>query len=311
MISKEKQDKIFELRNNGMKISDISESLGVSERTVGDWCRKFGLTKSIDKDSRFTDFIKIISTYAGDDWEYDTGFVSTHHPVVLRCKHCGNAQVFNADAIRQWKKPGHSHGSCDACSAIKEAQIEYAKASVLYHDCPVCGKSFYGFSTCCSDKCNDEMLANRRKDRFVSTEKTCKNCGKHFMTEFKKNKTFCSEHCRDEYVKSYRHFHKRIRKKKLADAIVDDNITLEGVCRKFNGVCQICGHLVNYNDYTTNYDGYFITGHDYPSIDHIVPLSKGGKHSWDNVQLAHFMCNSMKSDTLSDAYGNVSKTQGA
>ena len=73
MISKEKQDKIFELRNNGMKISDISESLGVSERTVGDWCRKFGLTKSIDKDSRFTDFIKIISTYAGDDWEYDTG----------------------------------------------------------------------------------------------------------------------------------------------------------------------------------------------------------------------------------------------
>jgi len=30
------------------------------------------------------------------------------------------------------------------------------------------------------------------------------------------------------------------------------------------------------------------------SIDHIIPLSRGGTHEPDNVQLAHFICNSIK-----------------
>ena len=32
-----------------------------------------------------------------------------------------------------------------------------------------------------------------------------------------------------------------------------------------------------------------------PSIDHIVPLSKGGEHSYANCALAHTGCNSAKS----------------
>jgi 5-methylcytosine-specific restriction endonuclease McrA len=31
-----------------------------------------------------------------------------------------------------------------------------------------------------------------------------------------------------------------------------------------------------------------------PSLDHIIPVSKGGSHTWSNVQLAHFMCNSLR-----------------
>jgi 5-methylcytosine-specific restriction endonuclease McrA len=27
------------------------------------------------------------------------------------------------------------------------------------------------------------------------------------------------------------------------------------------------------------------------TVDHVVPISKGGRHVWDNVQLAHFGCN--------------------
>jgi 5-methylcytosine-specific restriction endonuclease McrA len=33
-----------------------------------------------------------------------------------------------------------------------------------------------------------------------------------------------------------------------------------------------------------------------PSEDHIVPLSKGGEHSYENVQLMHFGCNSSKNN---------------
>jgi 5-methylcytosine-specific restriction endonuclease McrA len=30
------------------------------------------------------------------------------------------------------------------------------------------------------------------------------------------------------------------------------------------------------------------------SIDHIVALARGGSHTYDNVQLAHFLCNNLK-----------------
>jgi 5-methylcytosine-specific restriction endonuclease McrA len=35
-----------------------------------------------------------------------------------------------------------------------------------------------------------------------------------------------------------------------------------------------------------------------PSIDHVVPLAKGGTHEPRNVQAAHFLCNALKRDRL-------------
>jgi 5-methylcytosine-specific restriction endonuclease McrA len=32
--------------------------------------------------------------------------------------------------------------------------------------------------------------------------------------------------------------------------------------------------------------------------DHIVPLAQGGTHEPANVQCAHFLCNSIKSDSM-------------
>ena len=33
-----------------------------------------------------------------------------------------------------------------------------------------------------------------------------------------------------------------------------------------------------------------------PTLDHIIPFAHGGTHEYANVQLAHFLCNSLKSD---------------
>lgn len=35
-----------------------------------------------------------------------------------------------------------------------------------------------------------------------------------------------------------------------------------------------------------------------PSIDHVIPLSRGGAHAMGNVQSAHLRCNSSKGDKL-------------
>ena len=71
----------------------------------------------------------------------------------------------------------------------------------------------------------------------------------------------------------------------------DPHITLKKVIERDGGICQICGKPV---------DGTSRSGHGvgmlYPTIDHIIPLSKGGSHTWDNVQLAHLICNSKKCD---------------
>lgn len=54
------------------------------------------------------------------------------------------------------------------------------------------------------------------------------------------------------------------------------------------GICQLCNCLVEPRGDFKPYDP------EQPSVDHIVPLSLGGTHSLDNLQLAHLRCNLSK-----------------
>lgn len=61
----------------------------------------------------------------------------------------------------------------------------------------------------------------------------------------------------------------------------------KSVYAKCNGTCAICGNPVKYKKMT---------------IDHIVPLSKGGTNGMDNLQLACKRCNLMKSDFSTEEF---------
>lgn len=61
------------------------------------------------------------------------------------------------------------------------------------------------------------------------------------------------------------------------------------------GVCYICGGLCDWEDKQA-VNGVWIYGNNYPSRDHVIPKSKGGENSWDNLRLAHRLCNSRKRD---------------
>ena len=37
------------------------------------------------------------------------------------------------------------------------------------------------------------------------------------------------------------------------------------------------------------------------TLEHIIPLSKGGTHTWDNVAPSHLLCNSNKADDIVDS----------
>lgn len=57
---------------------------------------------------------------------------------------------------------------------------------------------------------------------------------------------------------------------------------------KYGNRCAICGKKIRSLDDLT--------------VDHIVPLAKGGKHQIENCQLAHKKCNERKNDSMPDAY---------
>lgn len=49
------------------------------------------------------------------------------------------------------------------------------------------------------------------------------------------------------------------------------------------GVCGICVRAVPFSE---------------ASVDHVIPISRGGQHSWDNVRLTHIRCNMRKGSRL-------------
>lgn len=69
-----------------------------------------------------------------------------------------------------------------------------------------------------------------------------------------------------------------------------ETIRLRDIAERDGWICQLCGDPVDpsIQDH----------GPDSPSLDHIVPVSRGGSHTCDNVQLAHLSCNVRKGNRL-------------
>jgi 5-methylcytosine-specific restriction endonuclease McrA len=68
-----------------------------------------------------------------------------------------------------------------------------------------------------------------------------------------------------------------------------EKIAFDDLLMRDGPLCQICGELMDWQ-----------TGRhrERVSLDHIIPISKGGSHTMDNVRLVHMGCNSKKSDRL-------------
>lgn len=74
------------------------------------------------------------------------------------------------------------------------------------------------------------------------------------------HKVECSMRCRARYVKT------------------KEKIVKEQICNWYSRICGICDTLIE----------------DKFEVDHIIPISKNGKHVLENLQLAHAKCNRIK-----------------
>jgi 5-methylcytosine-specific restriction endonuclease McrA len=74
-----------------------------------------------------------------------------------------------------------------------------------------------------------------------------------------------------------------------------DNVSVKYLWKRDRGICGICGQKVR-----KKYKWPDIRA---ASVDHIIALSNGGDHSYDNTQLSHLGCNIAKHNQLPKSKG--------
>ena len=251
-------------------------------------------------------------------FEYIGGYTNSSGRLYLFCNDCGSVFPYNAQITRPAYK---SRVCCPFCKSILSKMYEDKKRNevcLLTNDweyvrcinrnkgrhiirCKGCGKERTTGSLTKLPLCFSCVAEQKKRDKEKCKHKTCLICGCDFEPQ-RSTALYCSVKCknkakgRTDKVRERRKINKRLREAKAAkNGKVDYSITLSKLIKRDNHICQLCGRMVDEADYTYINDT-FIAGNNYPSIDHIKPLSKGGVHQWDNVQLAHRLCNSLKCD---------------
>lgn len=130
----------------------------------------------------------------------------------------------------------------------------------------------------------------RRAKRLATPKpvwtRTCRECCSEFLSRYRRG-VFCSRECAR---KDGKRTERKRRKARLRDVRVESvNPTL--VFERDRWLCQLCGcKTLKRARGTCNPRA--------PELDHIVPLSKGGAHSYKNTQCACRGCNHSKSDAM-------------
>ena len=172
----------------------------------------------------------------------------------------------------------------------KTAEIVEANLSIPDASCAQCGaptpRGAYGRpKKYCSSTCLSRSEYYRNKDnRGPCSEVDCGRpvqakglCGSHYSLKWRRENRDKARAVRQRY-----------RTRKL-DAWVED-VDPSKILERDGWACHICGDDIpkdaKYPDRLS------------PSMDHVVPLARGGLHEMGNVKAAHFICNSIKRDNV-------------
>lgn len=205
--------------------------------------------------------------------EYISGYETKDSPIRVKCSKCGGEFVRTFHHLTTHKPiicPGCHKLERERAAAKIEAEREHRREERKKRI-----------------ELRKAETERKRLERLIPHP--CPVCGT-MTTRLK----YCSDDCR---IKANNKSKESRRRVKIKNATIDKDITVKGLFLRDCGVCAICGEPCDFNDYIVK-DGFTVCGNNYPSIDHIIPLAKGGQHSWDNVQLAHRLCNSIKHDRI-------------
>jgi 5-methylcytosine-specific restriction endonuclease McrA len=189
----------------------------------------------------------------------------------------------------------------------------------------------------CNRKCAQDLRI-RQEQEARDLRATCKECGVNFVGD-KQGLKYCGQECRAEANRKYsarrwreevatrpefkewecawcnemirvpisftghnkyhdecklRARRARDRRKTLRRQGVKsvERITHEEIAERDGYLCHICGDSVDMSLPRTSKLG--------ATLDHVIPVSKGGVDSRENLKLAHWICNVKKSNRIGD-----------
>lgn len=286
-----RQREVKELREQGFCCVEIADKLGMDRKNVRVIANKINMPFSEEEKARSIrlgaekglrnqygsaeDRARHSRDYISKHhpgFEYISGYIGTDKPMELRCKECGNTFIRSAISLRK-----HRSTQCPFCvENLREQKRKDADLRKIE---------------------KKQQAEEQKKLQFWNQSfeqgslSICPECGSAFYGRRK----YCSNKCTQKACNA-RQKDKRIRK--IKDRVIDKDITLQALFRRDNGKCWICEGICDFDDCYRDQNNNFIVGGNYPSIDHVLPLSKGGLHSWNNVKLAHHYCNTIKSNKV-------------
>lgn len=305
---------IVEMYQAGANQKQIVEELGVSYNQCRYWLKKRGLydpkrrihntvpAQDYNQEQHRQALEEFLSELHDSGFDYLGGYEIKYSRVYIRCLSCG--AIFQRTR-RNWTY--HWTYQCPECGLHAEEfrmkrlykrQIE----RISFH---IRSRMFKRQK----ERKEQEWLAkeyHRLYDAHI-----CVWCNKIFTIkeyedrEGKRNVntlSHCSIECKEQHKKfvlkksNRAHGHHRKRARKYGVEYIP-GITLEKLIKRDGLTCALCGGQCDWND-----KRYGDCGPNYPSIDHIIPISKGGSHTWENVQVAHFNCNSSKNNRVDCDY---------
>lgn len=311
-----RDQKIVELRREGYSMKTIADELQTTFGIVADVCRKNGLGGKAENHKQKERFCRECGAvfycaewnsyrvycskacqakasrrrqgtndlnltaeseiYAAEQvarhegWEYVDGYTGSDGWVNIRHLECGAVVKKSMVAVRKGNKL-----SCPECIRRKAEEREQALAEE-------------------KEAAKKERFEKKLRGFTGETRsfKVCVVCGALFIGDVG-NKMCCSPECSRKHsnTMSSRRKDRRITREQM----IDRDIDLYKLFMRDKGICHICGGLCDWNDIEERESG-MVAGNMYPSIDHVLPIAKGGTHQWSNVKLAHRICNSLKRD---------------
>lgn len=228
----------------------------------------------------------------------------------VACASCGSVIVLGGDRLRNYKKSGRAFCDNECVGDYKRwhnrtAEYQHKTGIAKFRDAEAQKKAEREKNswTCCAwcfdafkrsnmqqkycVKCRQKQSTIQRilKKGFQTGTCICNECGCTFVAMDRASmRKFCSNSCAKRNERRNQKHRRRERERS------GGTISLAEIVKKHKGKCAICGVK------TVSHPGGFIANG--ATIDHIVPLAKGGLHVMENIQLACHKCNSAKSDRI-------------
>lgn len=285
-----KRERAVEMAGAGKSYYEIADALQVSNATVSNWARAAGIVRGKGGGCVARNNAARSSKAAPKRMARVRDAIGERFEVVretrkdwflLRCRECGHEFERFVDL--------HCKTECPECHRREVERRETERKTASARRALV--RAFR--SVLRVKECEE------REREFLDTPHVCKECGREFTLRelrednpwnFTSKPTFCCTSCRNRWHRR----EGRHRRRERGEQKGYGDVSLLALEERDNHTCYLCGTKTDRSDYRVDESGNFIAGPSYPSIDHVVPLSKGGTHDMSNVRLACCRCNAIK-----------------